>query len=75
MFPWANTAVAVHEHAGRCWIASEIAIIGAASPFGLAYRKYSEATAFGTTSHPSELLAQTAVHSRNAEWWREQLAP
>ena len=72
-FPWANTAAAVHEHAGRCWIASEIAIIGAASPFGLAYTKCAEATAFGTTSHPSELLAQTAIHSRDADWWREQL--
>lgn len=26
-FPWADTAAAVHEHVGRCWIASEIAII------------------------------------------------
>jgi hypothetical protein len=72
-FPWADTAAAVHEHAGRCWIASEIAIIGAASPFRLAYRKCAGATAFGTTSHPSELLAQTSTHSRNADWWREQL--
>jgi hypothetical protein len=72
-FPWANTAKAVHEHAGRCWIASEIAIIGAASPFGLAYSKCAEATAFGTTSHPTELLALTTTHSRNADWWRDQL--
>jgi hypothetical protein len=73
-FPWAYTAIAVHGHAGRCWIASEIAIIGAASPFGLAYTKCAaEATAFGTTSHPSELLAQTVVQSGNADWWREQL--
>lgn len=73
-FPWANTAKAVHEHAGRCWIASEIAIIGAASPFGLAYVKCAEATAFGSTSHPTELLALTDTHSHNADWWREQLA-
>jgi hypothetical protein len=72
-FPWANTAAAVHEHAGRCWIASEIAIIGAASPFKLAYRKNTEATAFGTTSHPSVLLAQTSTNSRKSDWWREQL--
>ncbi|WP_280763709.1 NACHT domain-containing protein [Prescottella agglutinans] len=72
-FPWANTAAAVHKHAGRCWIASEIAIIGAASPFGISYKKCAEATAFGTTSHPTELLAQTHVHSRDADWWREQL--
>ena len=72
-FPWAFTAIAVHEHVGRCWIASEIAIIGAASPFGLAYSKCAEATAFGTTSHPSELLARTVVHSGNVDWWREQI--
>jgi len=72
-FPWADTAVAVHEHTGRCWIASEIAIIGGASPFRLAYRKNTEATAFGPTSHPAVLLAQTATNSRKADWWREQL--
>ncbi|AMY56498.1 hypothetical protein A3L23_05200 (plasmid) [Rhodococcoides fascians D188] len=72
-FPWSNTATAVFEHVGRCWIASEIAIIGAASPFGLAYSRRAEATAFGSTSHPSELLGQIVVHSRNADWWSEQL--
>lgn len=72
-FPWADTAKAVYEQAGRCWIATEIAIIGAASPFGLAYRKCADATAFGTMSHPTELLAQTTTHSRNPGWWREQL--
>ncbi|BBY42055.1 NACHT domain-containing protein [Mycolicibacterium celeriflavum] len=72
-FPWANTATAVHEHVGRCWIASEIAIIGAASPFRLAYSKRAEATAFGPTGHPSELLAQTRAGSGNVDWWREQL--
>ncbi|MGO4205662.1 NACHT domain-containing NTPase [Rhodococcus sp. TAF43] len=71
-FPWANTAAAVHEHAGRCWIASEIAIIGAASPFGISYKKCAEATAFGTAGHPTELLAQTHAHSRDADWWRKQ---
>ncbi|RIU52129.1 large ATP-binding protein, partial [Mycobacteroides abscessus] len=72
-FPWANTASAVHEHTGRCWIASEIAIIGAASPFKLAYTKRAEATAFGSTGHPCELLAQSRANGGNADWWREQL--
>ncbi|WP_205878922.1 NACHT domain-containing protein [Mycobacterium camsae] len=72
-FPWADTAAAVHEQVGRCWIASEIAIIGAGSPFGLAYSKRAGATAFGSTGHPSELLAQTRANSGNASWWREQL--
>lgn len=72
-FPWANTARAVHEHVGRCWLASEIAIIGAASPFGIAYSKCADATAFGTTGHPTELLAQTHIHSHDVDWWRGQL--
>ncbi|WP_102145871.1 NACHT domain-containing protein [Mycobacterium hubeiense] len=72
-FPWADTAAAAHEHAGRCWIASEIAIIGAASPFGIGYKKCADATAFGTTGHPTELLALTRSHSSHVDWWRAQL--
>lgn len=72
-FPWANTASALYEHAGPCWLASEIAIIAAASPFRLAYTKRAGATAFGSASHPSELLAQARANSSNAGWWREQL--
>ncbi|CAM4085282.1 large ATP-binding protein [Helcobacillus massiliensis] len=71
-FPWSETAAALHAHAGRRWLASEIAILGAASPFSLAYTKKSGTTPFGTTSHPSELLAQARANGRNAEWWREQ---
>ncbi|MFD2028539.1 NACHT domain-containing protein [Promicromonospora aerolata] len=72
-FPWADTAAALHEHTGRRWLASEIAIIGAASPFPPAYTKKPGSTPFGSTSHPSELLAQARANSRNADWWREQL--
>lgn len=72
-FPWVNTAAALHEHAGACWLASEIAIIAAASPFRPAYTKCAGATAFGAASHPSELLAQARASSGNANWWREQL--
>lgn len=72
-FPWANTAAALHDHTGRRWLASEIAIIGAASPFQVAYTKKPGTTAFGNASHPCELLAQTRANTRNAAWWREQL--
>ncbi|GAB1512578.1 NACHT domain-containing protein [Actinophytocola sp. KF-1] len=73
-FPWAETAAALHEHTGRCWLATEIAIIGAASPFPTAYTKKPEATAFGSASHPSQLLAQTRANNGDANWWRRQLA-
>ena len=71
-FPWAETAAALHAHVGRRWLVSEIAIIGAASPFPPAYTRKPGSTPFGTTSHPSELLAQSRANSRNAQWWREQ---
>ncbi|ODQ95540.1 NACHT domain-containing protein [Mycolicibacterium holsaticum] len=72
-FPWADTATAVHDHVGRCWTASEIAIIGAASPFKPAYTKRPGATAFGSTGHPAELLAQSRTNAGKASWWREKL--
>lgn len=71
-FPWAETAAALYAHVGRCWLASEIAIIGAASPFPPAYTKKPSSTPFGTMSHPSELLAQARANNRNSQWWREQ---
>ncbi|MFJ2521381.1 hypothetical protein ACIOWF_20640 [Cellulosimicrobium cellulans] len=72
-FPWADTATALYDHAGRCWLASEIAIIGAASPFNLGYTKKADFAPFGPSAHPSELLAQTRVNSGDAGWWRRQL--
>lgn len=72
-FPWAETAAALHEHVGRRWLVSEIAIIGAASPFPLGYTKKPGSTPFGATSHPSELLAQVRSNSQDAQWWRTQV--
>lgn len=72
-FPWANSATAVTEQIGRCWLASEIAIVGAASPFNLGYTKHPDKTAFGKNAHPAELLAQTRQNAGNALWWSEQL--
>lgn len=72
-FPWADTAAAIHERVGRCWISSEIAIIGAASPFGLAYSKRAEVTAFGSAGHPTELIAQARANAGKASWWHGQL--
>jgi hypothetical protein len=73
-FPWANTAAALAQHAGRCWLASEIAILGAASPLALGYTKKPGSPTFGPAGHPSELLAQTREHADDVAWWRLQLA-
>lgn len=72
-FPWAETAAALHSHVGRRWLVSEIAIIGAASPFPPAYTKKPGSTPFGAKSHPSELLAQVRTNNSNVQWWQEQL--
>lgn len=71
-FPWAEAATALHSHAGRCWLASEIAIIGAASPFNLAYTRRPGSTPFGDAAHPAELLGQARSNQNNAGWWQEQ---
>jgi hypothetical protein len=73
-FPWANSATAIVDQLGPCWLASEIAIIGAASPLNLGYTKHPGRTAFGDHSHPAELLAQTRGNRDDASWWSEQLA-
>lgn len=72
-FPWANTASALLNQMGRCWLASEIAIIGAAAPFGLGVTKAPGTSALGSTSHPATLIAETRSRSGDVEWWRERL--
>lgn len=72
-FPWSATATALYDHVGRCWLASEIAIIGANAPLAFGGIRRPEATAFGPHSHPAELLKQTQDHAVDVGWWREQL--
>ncbi|MFE5567063.1 NACHT domain-containing protein [Amycolatopsis japonica] len=72
-FPWSNTATALFEHAGPCWLASHIAIIGAASPHRLGVARNPGMTPFGPGSHPASLIAETRAHAADQQWWREQL--
>lgn len=72
-FPWVNTAAALHQHTGGCWLASEITIIGAASPFRSAYTNRPTAMPSGSTSQPSELFEQARAHINDADWWQQQL--
>ena len=73
-FPWSDASTVLFDVAGRCWLASEIAIIGAASHHRDGFSRKPSAAAFGPDSHPAELLAQTREHLKDAAWWREQLA-
>jgi len=72
-FPWANSATSIVEHVGPCWLAVEVAIIGAASPLNLGYTKQPGKAPFGPQSHPAELLAQTRQHADDISWWTERL--
>ena len=72
-FPWATVATALTETVGRCWLASEIALIGAASPLRLGYVKRPDRATFGSAGHPSQLLGQCRKNARDADWWRMQL--
>jgi hypothetical protein len=73
-FPWANSATALFDAVGRTWLASEIAVIGAASEQNLGYVKHPTRSAFGPDAHPAELLAQTRQHATDVSWWQRQLS-
>ncbi|WP_460818669.1 NACHT domain-containing protein [Nocardioides korecus] len=72
-FPWSNTASAVFEAAGPSWLASHIAIIGAATPMNLGFNRKTGTTAFGAKSHPATLLQQTRKNCADTTWWKTQL--
>lgn len=72
-FPWSNTATGLFEQVGHCWLASQIAIIGAASPLGLGVARRPETAPFGPNSHPATLLAETRANAADQQWWRNQL--
>ncbi|MDN5757175.1 MAG: large ATP-binding protein [Tomitella sp.] len=72
-FPWVNVSTALTGAIGRCWLASEIAIIGAASPMRLGYSRYPGRSAFGPNGHPSELLGQCRKNAHDTTWWRSTL--
>jgi hypothetical protein len=71
-FPWSNTVTALYDLVGRCWLASELAIIGAASKNRAGWTKIANAKAFGPTSHPAVLLIDSRAHATDEPWWREQ---
>lgn len=74
-FPWAKTATALLQHAGRCWLATEIAMIGAASPMGDGYTRAPGTEALGSAGHPATLIEQARANRGSPNWWRKQLPP
>lgn len=71
-FPWSRTATALRQVAGRCWLATEIAVIGAASPYRDGFSLLPETEAFGPAGEPATLIAQTRWHWQDDQWWFQQ---
>ncbi|MDV3133345.1 large ATP-binding protein [Mycobacterium sp. 29Ha] len=72
-YPWSNTSTALFEHVGRCWLVTEIAVIGAASPLRNGYTLRPGADALGPSGHPAALIALTRANRNDPNWWRERL--
>ena len=73
-FPWSRVSTALYEHCGRCWLATEIAVIGAASPLLDGHIVARGTEALGIASHPATLIAETRKHRADPDWWRERRA-
>lgn len=73
-FPWANTAAALLSKTGRGWLVTEIAIIGAAAPYGLGVKRAPGTVALGSAGHPSALIADARTKRHDGAWWRGRLA-
>lgn len=71
-FPWANTATALFEQAGHCWLASEIAIIGAAHHHNTAAPIIKETTGFGPDHHPATLLREIRENADTTSYWQTE---
>jgi hypothetical protein len=69
-FPWANTATALHNQVGPCWLANEIAVIGAASKHKNGWTKVPGVEPFGPQGHPTALMTGARDHVGDAGWWR-----
>jgi hypothetical protein len=71
-FPWANTATALFDEMGPSWAATQIAILGAASPMHLGLQRQPDKDAFGPNSHPAALLELTRQNEGDVGWWRAE---
>ncbi|WP_141014468.1 NACHT domain-containing protein [Nocardioides sambongensis] len=72
-FPWSRTATALFDEVGHCWLASTIAVIGAAHPHNTGAAVFNGTTAFGPKHHPATLLRETRAHADDEGWWKAQL--
>nr|WP_271209867.1 NACHT domain-containing protein [Rhodococcus wratislaviensis]GLK34654.1 hypothetical protein GCM10017611_15030 [Rhodococcus wratislaviensis] len=75
--PWGNTARALCNIYGPCWLAAEIAIIGAALPtdeFRTGVDITRDSAPFGPAADYGRLLRDIRFNRAKSEWWDEQFA-
>lgn len=73
--PWANTARALKMIYGPCWLAAEIAIIGAAipdDPFRTSGDLDPGSDPLGPNSDYGRLLRDVRLNRHRADWWATQ---
>ena len=71
-FPWSSTARQLTAIVGPCWLAAEIAVIGAATSskaFGTATSQSRNALPLGDTPDYGLLLQELRKNRSNAQWW------
>lgn len=73
--PWGNTARALNAIYGPCWLAAEIAVIGAAlapDRFTTSGDLSKGSDPFGTASDYGRLLREVRFNRARADWWTGQ---
>lgn len=70
---FSDLADAVASSFGRCWLANEVAIIGAsASGLRMGHAAQRSWAPFGQTSVPSALVRDLRERGKDIEWWLDQ---
>ena len=57
---------------GRCWLAIEIAVIGASTPLRNGFQRQREDQPFGPTGTAGALIEETRQHRTDVQWWRDR---
>lgn len=71
---YAETSKDLIATVGRCWLAVEIAVIGAASPLRDGFHRHPGDQPFGPAGAGGALIEETRRHRKNVSWWRDRSA-
>lgn len=72
--PYAETSADLTAAVGRCWLAIEIAVIGASSPLRNGFQRRPGDQPFGAAGTAGALIDETRRHRADAQWWRDHRA-